>query len=218
MWTPFSDRRDLVVRVDVEQQLAVAEAAVAVTQPSAKAARTSPTTITRIESGEADPTFGTLSRLLDAAGFMLETSLRPHPRSVQLRVQIADLTRAWARHGGNDEPDWTAFRAALDLLRQHPQDISAAIRRKPRPSGSAAVDALVAGITDKLADHAGLPRPAWTAKVAGLAQEWSLPGTMRMLEQWRRTTPPQLQARNLVVARETLWRPLPAAAQTAPAA
>ena len=184
----------------------------------ASAAKTSPTTVTRIESGAADPTFGTLLRLLDAAGFALEASLQPRPTRGPRGLELADLTRSWVLHAGREEPDWTTLRLAVDLLRQYPEQIPGAIRRKPPASGSAAVDALLASVAEKLADDAGVTRPTWTARIPSLAQEWSLPATPRMLQKWRHATPPQLTARNLVVAEETLWRPLPRQADTSPAA
>ncbi len=169
----------------------------------ATAAGTSPTTVSRIESGAADPTFGTLSRLLEAAGFELEAAL--HERAPL--VALSDLVSAWTVRAGTTEPDWTAFRSMLDLLRQRPDAVPSAIRARPTASGSVVMDALLAGVAEMLADNASIERPSWAARVPRVGEEWSSPATPRMLRAWRASTPPQLAARNLVVAAETLWRP-----------
>ena len=68
------------------------------------------------------------------------------------------------------------------------------------------MDALLAGIADKLADDARLTRPAWTKRTSRLESEWSAPGTPAMLAARRATTPPQLKERRLVLDEASLWR------------
>lgn len=68
------------------------------------------------------------------------------------------------------------------------------------------MDALLAGIADKLADDAGLPRPAWTKRTPQLDSEWSARGTPAMLAARRAATPPQLKERGLVLDEASLWR------------
>ena len=63
-----------------------------------------------------------------------------------------------------------------------------------------------AGIADKLADDARLPRPTWTKRTARLKYEWSAPGTPAMLAARRAATPPQLKERGLVLDEASLWR------------
>lgn len=168
----------------------------------------SPNTVLAIEKGKTDPSFGTLSRLLDAAGFELAGTLRKRRSPGSDPAPLTLVRLAQMAHGDREgEPDWTTLRAALDFWRQHPNLLGPALRARPAPSGSARLDTLFAGIAEKLADDAHVRRPTWTAKVPPLAEEWIPLGTPQMIERWKRATPPQLRARGLVVDEESLWRP-----------
>ena len=68
------------------------------------------------------------------------------------------------------------------------------------------MDALLAGIAEKLCDDAGLPRPGWARRVPGVAMPWISPGTPRMQAAAGAGTPPQLAARNIFVRADSLWR------------
>ncbi len=161
-----------------------------------------PPTVNRVESGHTDATFGMLVRLLDAAGHDLEIATRPRSASTP---RLADLSTAWtAERGGT--PNWTRLRSFLDYLSSHPQDVGPAITRRPRRSPTVVFDTLLAGIAEKLADDAGLPRPAWTRRVPRLEDVWSEDGTPRMIERWRSETPSQLLERGLVIDAASLWR------------
>jgi len=168
----------------------------------ARRAGVSVSTVTRVERGELDPTVGMLSKLLEAADARLCVGLEFD----DARPELARLTRAWARGPAGDEPDWTAVRALLDHLRHHPELVPAALERRPLPSGSRIVDALLAGLADKLADDAGLPRPSWTRRGRRLPQPWAPPGTPRQTAHRRAHTPEQLAQRNLVIDAKSLWR------------
>jgi transcriptional regulator with XRE-family HTH domain len=159
-------------------------------------------TIARIESGRLDPTTGMLDRLLEAAGCRLELS------AVRVPVpRLADLTDAWGVDPlGQDRPDWTRLRSLLDHLAEHPHQVGVALAPPPPPSGSEFMDALLAGIAEKLCDDAGVPRPGWARRVPGVAMPWISPGTPRMQSAARAGTPPQLAARNIFVRADSLWR------------
>jgi transcriptional regulator with XRE-family HTH domain len=159
-------------------------------------------TIARIESGRVDPTTGMLARILAAAGFELNLGRRPAPVP-----ELAGLVDAW-RTGPNGEatPDWTRLRALLDYLALHPVVKRSATRRQPSPSGSALLDNLLAAMAEKTCDDGGLARPAWTDRVAPLGDWWSQPGTPRMRDAARASTPPQLLARHVILATGSLWR------------
>lgn len=164
----------------------------------------SASTITRIESGRMDPTVGMLQRILAAAGQDLHVSTRLIPR--RRHPALAGLLDAWAPSPAGDCPDWTRLRAFLDHLALHPELIQAAIVRPPAPSGSPLMDVLLAGIADKVADDAGLARPAWTRGAGKLDELWLTPGTPRMQARARRQAPPQLLARGLAIDASSLWR------------
>lgn len=159
-------------------------------------------TVARIESGRLDPTIGMLARLLEAAGCRLELG------AVRVSVpRLADLVDAWAVDSlGQDRPDWTRLRGFLDHLAEHPRQVGVAVAAAPPASGSEFMDALLAGVAEKLCDDAGLPRPGWARRVPGLPSEWISPGTPRMQAAARAGTPPQLGARSIFVRADSLWR------------
>ena len=175
----------------------------------AEIAGISPTTVTRIEAGRVDPGWSTLQKILAAAGEEAVLTTRRLPATAgrpPSRTALAGLSDAWQRTARGDTPDWTWLRGTLDELAQHPETLPDAIAPRPKPSGSAVMDALLAGIADKLADDAGLPRPAWTKRTPRLKSEWSAPGTPAMLAARRAATPPQLRDRGLVLDESSLWR------------
>ncbi len=146
-----------------------------------------------------EPTVGMLSRLLEAAGLRLElTAVERDPTPA-----LADLSGGPRQAG---DVDWTQARALLDWVAQHPARTAEVIGPRPSESGSALLDSLLAGIAEKLADDAGLVRPAWTAQVASLPTRWEPSGTPRMLAKARAATPSQLAARNITLAGSDLWR------------
>lgn len=174
------------------------------TRALARLAGVSLATVARIEAGTADPTVGMLRRLLAASGE--EMVVRTEPKA-DPSPALARLADAWTRTAGGDVPDWTRLRALLDYLAHHPVQVPDAIAPPPRRSGSRVMDALLAGIAEKLADDTGLPRPSWVRSAPRLkAGEWPLTGTPRMVAAWRARTPVQLAARGIVVDAASLWR------------
>ncbi len=168
----------------------------------AQRAGVSVSTVTRLEQGKLDPTVGMLTRLLSAADaeFRIDLELNLD------RPELARLVSAWHSNAEGDQLDWTAIRGLLDRLRQQPELIAGAIARRPRPSGSPLLDALLAGLAEKLADDAGLPRPDWTQRGRKLRRRWAPAGTPRQTAYRRERTPEQRARRNLVVDAQTLWR------------
>lgn len=143
-----------------------------------------------------------LSRLLDAAGERLLVS----SDASQAPVDLARLTDAW--HEAKQRPDWTRLRVALDHLHEHPEHVAAAIERSPARTGHQVLDALLAGIADKLADDHDLPRPRWTAH-RKLRVMWSPPATPRQHARHLEHAPPQLREHNIAVDAESPWRKPP---------
>lgn len=163
-------------------------------------ARVAGSTITRIRAGSVDPSVGTLERILAAAGYTLELSAihRESPRPPRL----SDLVDAWSR-SGRIRLVWPRWRGFIDELVLHPERIPEAIYRAPPPSGELIVDTLLAAVAEKLADDAGLPRPAWTDQVPPLADPYE-PPTARSVT--ARHVPTQLAARGLMIDTTSLWR------------
>lgn len=158
-----------------------------------------------------DPTIGMLRRLLAAAG----TELHLQAVTLQPQPELAELTDAWTSTEHGDRPEWPRLRLLLDEVLAQPELIQVAIARRPEPSGSAVMDALLAGIADKLADDAGLARPAWTHRGRRLSEPWLTSGTPKQQARHVARTPPQLAVRNVFVDAASLWRDRrPARSQT----
>lgn len=168
----------------------------------AKLAEVSFTTIRRIETGEMDPTVGMLRRVLSAAGAELEMTTKP---AAHRRAALAALADKYHENARGERPDWTALRAFVDHLSLHPDETASAIAAQPH-TPSRLMRALLAGIAEKLADDAGLPRPGWTWTAPRLSPEWELPGTPRMRAQRRARAPQQLLDRGVVIDESSLWR------------
>jgi hypothetical protein len=100
----------------------------------------------------------------------------------------------------------TRLRAFLDQLALHPEQQGSATLRMPPPSGSAVLDALLAGIAEKICDDAGLPRPTWALRVPSLPEPWATPGTPAMREAIPAATPRVLAERGLSIDERSLWR------------
>jgi transcriptional regulator with XRE-family HTH domain len=170
----------------------------------ARLAQVPSSTVLRIESGQVDPTFGMLRRLLEAAGQDLRLRSIRRPPSQRGPV-LAELMDAWVE-SPDEHPDWTKLRSFLDDLALHPDRVETAIIRRPAKSPSPVLDTLLAGIAEKLADDAGIGRPAWTRRTPCLCEEWSPFGTPRMRAMWRSAAPSQLLDRGLVIDEPSLWR------------
>ena len=154
-----------------------------------------------MEDGLVDPTFG-----------MLQRDPRRGPCRVGgLGAAATDPVSGPALRCRSSTPwgeavDWTRLRATIDELMIHPEEVEEAIATPPARSGSARLDALLAGIAEKLADDAALPRPAWCKTVPALAEPWEPPGTPWMVARTTATAPDQLRCRNIFLGETELWR------------
>lgn len=159
-------------------------------------------TISRIERGEMDPTVTMLERVLAAAGQQLRVSATRAGQGPTL----AKLASAYVPDGSGTKIDWTRLRGFLDWLARHPEQVEAAIEVPPARTGTV-LDALLAGIAEKVADDHGVVTPRWTRAVPAATPPWSPPGTPRMIAKAARATPDQLRRRGVVLAESDLWRP-----------
>lgn len=167
----------------------------------ASSAQVATSTITRIQSGTVAPTVPMLDRIAEAAGFDLHVELRR--RGATQPPRLGDLVDAWARRDGEVRLDWTRWRALLDHFALRPERIPDAIYPVPSPAGDPIIDALLAGVAEKLADDARLPHPAWCALAPWLDAPYRPPVLRRIPG---RTVPRQLEDRGLLIDAESLWR------------
>jgi len=102
-----------------------------------------------------------------------------------------------SRRGGSTQLD--ALARLLDHLALRPDAVADAIYVPPPPAEQPVIDA---GVAEKLADDAALPRPAWCEDIPALADRTRLqfPGMPAA------AVPPQLAARGLMIDTENLWR------------
>ncbi len=163
----------------------------------AERAHVAASTVSRIEAGKVSPSAETVDRLLLACGLERKAAPADVP-------SVASLRDAWNTAAA--QPDWTRIRAFLDTLDLHPEYRSPATLAEPEPTGSPVMDNLLAGIAETIADLEGYRPPKWTERIEPLDQEWNAPGTPRMLEARKASTPPRFAKRQITVDSESLWR------------
>ena len=161
-------------------------------------------TVSRIEAGSSDPTLTMLSRLIAAAGYHLSVTLDEPELPHELAIE--SLTEAYEPAAKVRKVGWARLRGFLDQLAEHPELTAQAIASPPHRTGDAMFDALLAGIAEKLADDAGIPRPRWTRSVPPSPTPWESPGTPARIKRARAQAPSQLAARNIWLAEHDLWR------------
>jgi transcriptional regulator with XRE-family HTH domain len=181
-------------------QEARAEAGLSVRALAARAG-VPPSTVSRIERGEMDPTLTMLRRVLGGASKRLRLDKAPLGR----RPSIAALAVAAPPPDRRFRSDWTALRGFADWARRHPDDLASAVEDPPARTGTP-FDAILASFTEELCRTYEIDPPRWTADVPALEDRWEPPGTPRMLEQARKNTPPSFRFRNLTLARSDLFR------------
>ena len=159
-------------------------------------------TITRIQAGTVDPSFATLTRILEATGYDIE--IVATPQGARKHPRLADLADAWSYRDSTVRLAWTRWRTFLDRLALHPKNLPEAIYTPPPPSGNPVIDNLVAAVAEKLADDANLPRPSWTENITKLSAPYR-PATARNLAD--ADIPQQFAARGLMIDTTSLWRP-----------
>lgn len=152
-------------------------------------------TIARIENGDADPSWTTVNRLLDSAGFHLT---EPIPT-------VPTLAEAAAYNG---EIDWTMIRAVTDRAERSPSDTALMIGAEPT-NVPATTATILAAIGAYLAEQHHLRTPRWIRHARPLDQPWQLPGTPRMIERARQETPPAVARFNVWLRPDVLHRNAP---------
>jgi len=159
-------------------------------------------TVTRIEKGATDPTFGMLARLLDAAGHQLIASTRARDDAP---MTLASLANAATLDKDRLRIDWTRLRAFADWADRHPREVPVAIADPPLRTGTV-LDAILAAFAEKLADRAGIDPPRWTRSVPAPREPWAPPGTPAMRARAAAATPDAFRRRNIVLSRDAIFR------------
>jgi transcriptional regulator with XRE-family HTH domain len=121
---------------------------------------TTQSAIARLESGAADPRLSTVQRYAEAVGADLDARAGDHTPSLQrTAAEVRDsLARAEKSDGFRHIVQFLNDIAALDAAA-----IREAIRNEPDTVGDRRWDALLAGIAEFVARHAGLPVPGWAS-------------------------------------------------------
>ena len=159
-------------------------------------------TVTRIESGQSEPTLPMLERLIAAAGGELRIEVADAPAATPT---IAALANAVPHDHGRLEIDWTRLRGFADWARQHPSEVPAAVADPPARTNSP-LDPILAAFAEELTKRARKRPPNWTRTVPACRQEWTPPGTPRMVQAARAATPESFRRRNVVLDPSTLFR------------
>lgn len=159
-------------------------------------------TVTRIERGTTDPTFGMLTRLLDATGHELLVTAKVRATAPPT---IASLASAIAAGDGRPRIDWTRLRAFADWGRQHPDEVASALAHPPRRTETI-LDAILAGMAELLAERCGLTPPPWTRSVPTPTEEWAPPGTPAMRARARLACPEAFSRRNILLPEDAIFR------------
>lgn len=157
-------------------------------------------TVSRIEDGIIDPTFGTLARVLGAAGSTLTVERAPFARPT-----LAALANAVDTGGPRLKIDWTRLRSFADWAGRHPSDIPGTIADPPMRTGTV-LDAILAAFAEELATVHGHAIPRWTKAVLPLNELWEAPGTPAMRARARANTPEAFRRRNVILERAALLR------------
>lgn len=162
----------------------------------ARLAKVPPSTVSRIERGEVDPSVGMLIRLAEAAG--QSVVITATPRAVPT---LADAVAA-----SGVEPDWTRFKAIVDWLGLHPDDADTAIAERPdlRRATPRAAN-VAAAVAERIAHLHGLSVPRWASTVPPLDEPWEHPGTPRMIQRSRAAAPREFRDRNIWLAADAVW-------------
>lgn len=172
------------------------------TRDLARLAGVSYPTISRIENGHEDPRWHTLEKIFEVLGHSFSLTA-----NAQQQLRLADLSEAWiedARHAHH--PDWTRLRGLADQLTLRPTLIAQAIMPEPPRSRSEIMDALLAGMAEKLADDAGITRPSWTRRRPPLTEPWSVATRPAKRAEAEAATPVQFLHRKLLIPETTIWR------------
>jgi transcriptional regulator with XRE-family HTH domain len=157
-------------------------------------------TISRIEEGLIDPTFGTLARVLAAAGSTLAVE-----RVTSAPPTLASLVTAVDASGPRLKIDWTRLRSFADWAARHRTELDEAIADPPMRTGTA-LDAILAAFAEELAGSLGRAVPRWTKAVLPLEDLWEAPGTPAMRARARANTPAAFLRRNVILERGALLR------------
>jgi len=132
-------------------------------------AATTQSAVAAYEGGAKQPSMTTLNRLVAAAGCSVAWSLGPARSLVHATVDAVARSLQVA-----DEQE--ALRLAADLWTElesmAPTAVISEIEADPGSTGDRRWDALIGGLVERAAHHAGVRTPMWTAAQARFLEAW----------------------------------------------
>lgn len=133
------------------------------------------------ESGRLVPRFGTIERILEAAGHELLLTARPIVRRgaepvAEVSRELREILQQEGRRGA-----WRRLLDFVDDVRGSPRPGKEwLVADEPPPCGDARFDAAMAALVELLCDEVGLPWPGWTDAPERFVEPWwfvsGLPG------------------------------------------
>ncbi len=153
-----------------------------------------------IESGERDTTVGKLDQILRAAGYRLVAIPTTRPTVADWAVALAS---SLIHDPGAVEK--SIVQVADDLASSKPSACIASCITPPPPTGSVAIDAVLAGLVEHVLASRGLPVPAWVVDDCRRSDEpWDLVDLPGLRQIARDDTPEPFRRRNVFVPADLL--------------
>lgn len=162
-------------------------------------------TVTRVESGDVDPTITMLQRLIAATGRDLELRAVSTPDEPTLAAVVESTAHARDDREAPSDISWTWLRGFVDWAEAHPDRIPSAIHRPPHRTGVPLLDNVIAAIAESLAGAVGQTAPRWCSTVQPLASPYETPGTPTMRARTRAETLPPFAERSVFISASNLW-------------
>ena len=143
-----------------------------------------------------DPTLTMLRRVLAAVNLHAELTATTFDENTLAAVAKDHTNRI----------DWIRLRSLADAAALSADRAVQVIGPCPPRTGDKRVDNLLAAIAERIAANHHIATPAWCRTVPPLEEPWEHDGTPAMRTRRRRSTPPELAARNIWLEHDAIWR------------
>lgn len=183
--------------IDAPKTIRIRRLAAGISQRElARRAGTSSATVHRYESGQVDPTVGTLNRLL--------RSCLPRRRRWASVAQLCDAIDEALGHG--DTNVWRLVAEFLDDDKLADDgEFTLTVNDAPGPAEDTRAPALAAALADHLSARRGLPFPTWTLGVGEVVPWWFVAGDPFKAVALRES-PPSFACRGIFITASALER------------